>query len=106
MQTCFMRFAISGISSEMCTPGTSVGMARNGPPVLAPGFGSHVSSWLDPPASQSMMTRFWFFLRSAATAGFARTLRPVMSAKAVAVKAVVAARKSRRCMEHLDLNHE
>ena len=36
-------------------PGTAVGIDRNGPPVAAPGLGSHVSSWLAPPASQSRM---------------------------------------------------
>ena len=30
----------------MWTPGTDVGMAWKGPPVLVPGFGSQVSSWL------------------------------------------------------------
>ena len=31
MQVCFSRLAIFGISSEMWMPGTTVGMARNGP---------------------------------------------------------------------------
>ncbi len=44
MQVCFIRLAICGINSEMWMPGTEVGIARNGPPVGAPGLGSHVSS--------------------------------------------------------------
>ncbi len=39
-------------------PGTDVGIERNGPPVGVPGLGSQVSSWLEPPASQSRMTCF------------------------------------------------
>ncbi len=39
-------------------PGTDVGIERNGPPVSVPGLGSQVSSWLEPPASQSRMTCF------------------------------------------------
>ena len=31
-------------------------MVRNGPPVARPGLGSHVSNWLDPPASQTKIT--------------------------------------------------
>ena len=50
-------------------PGTEVGIARNGPPVAAPGLGSQVSSWLAPPASQSRMTRFCCFFSSPASAG-------------------------------------
>ena len=38
-------------------------MARNGPPVARPGLGSHVSSWLAPPASHSRMTRFSLLLQ-------------------------------------------
>ena len=37
-------FAVCGSSSETWTPGTDVGMARNGPPVSVFGFGSQVSS--------------------------------------------------------------
>ena len=57
MQVWSIRWAILGISSEMWMPGTAVGIDRNGPPVGVPGLGSHVSSWLEPPASQSRMTR-------------------------------------------------
>ena len=39
MQVCFIRWAIFGISSEMWTPGTTVWIARNGPPVGRPGLG-------------------------------------------------------------------
>src|SRR5436190_676061 len=35
-----MIFAVRGSSSEMCRPGTEVGIARNGPPVAVPGLGS------------------------------------------------------------------
>ena len=42
-------FAVCGSSSQMCVPGTEVGIALNGPPVSVLGFGSHDSSWLTPP---------------------------------------------------------
>ena len=64
-----IRWAIFGISSEIWTPGTAVGIERNGPPVGVPGLGSQVSSWLEPPASQSRMTRFSFRLSSPASTG-------------------------------------
>jgi hypothetical protein len=38
------REAILGISSLISTPGTDVLIARYGPPVGRPGFGSNVSS--------------------------------------------------------------
>ena len=57
-----MRLAISGISSLIRTPGMSVPISVNGPPVGAPGLGSHVSNWLAPPASQRRMTRLLVFL--------------------------------------------
>ncbi len=57
MQVWSIRWAIFGISSEISIPATDVWMERNGPPVSAPGLGSHVSNWLAPPASQSRMTR-------------------------------------------------
>ena len=41
--------------SELGIVGTAVGMARVGPWVLAPGFGSKVSNWLGPPAIQRRM---------------------------------------------------
>ncbi len=44
-------------------------MVWNGPPVLVPGLGSQVSSWLAPPASQITRTRFSFLAISAAEAG-------------------------------------
>ena len=69
MQVWSIRAAIFGISSEMWMPGTEVGIDRNGPPVGAPGLGSQVSSWLEPPASQSRMTCFCFCFSSAASAG-------------------------------------
>ena len=69
MQVWSIRWAIFGISSEMWMPGTDVGIDRNGPPVGVPGLGSHVSSWLDPPASQSRMTRFSFRFSSPASTG-------------------------------------
>src|SRR6516165_6723 len=42
----------------MCTPGTDVGIAWNGPPVSVSGLGSQVSSWLTPPESQKTTQRF------------------------------------------------
>ena len=42
----------------MCRPGTLVGIARKGPPVVVFGFGSQLSSWLSPPWSQNVRTRF------------------------------------------------
>src|SRR5579864_3846360 len=75
-------------------------MARNGPPVLTPGFGSKVSSWLAPPASQSMMQRFCCCLSSAAMAGDERMeLMPVMSAANAAPAPMAAPRKPRRSSE-------
>ena len=60
---------------DVRAPGTSVWIARNGPPVVAPGFGSHVSSWLAPPASHSRMTRFCVFFSSPARAGGAEDVQ-------------------------------
>ena len=54
-------FAVCGSSSQMCVPGTEVGMAWNGPPVSVLGFGSHVSSWLTPPERKMTRTRFCAF---------------------------------------------
>src|SRR5262245_53305918 len=80
MQVWFVRLAICGISSLMATPGTLVLMARNGPPVAAPGLGSNVSSWLAPPASHSRMTRFCCCFSSLARAGSWSTFRAVIAA--------------------------
>src|SRR5205823_2232452 len=54
-----VRLAVCGSNSEMWIPGTEVGMARNGPPVSVPGFGSQDSSWLRPPERKMTTTRFW-----------------------------------------------
>ena len=72
---CIIR-AVYGSSSQMRTPGTLVGMAWKGPPVSVPGLGSHDSSWLTPPASQITRTRFSFFARVFAVAGWMRLLKP------------------------------
>ena len=97
MQVCFIRWAIFGISSEIATPGTAVGIDRNGPPVAAPGFGSHVSSWLAPPASQSRITCFSCFFSSPARTGSVRTSSAVMSAaSAAAAEAAIVPRNRRR----------
>ncbi len=58
----------------MRNPGTSVWMERNGPPVLAPGFGSQVSSCDAPPASHRRMTRFWVFFSALFTSAAASAL--------------------------------
>src|SRR5262245_60682682 len=92
----FIRSAIFGISSEMAMPGTLVLIARNGPPVGAPGFGSHVSSCDAPPASHRRMTRFCVFLSAPFTSGAASALSCVMSAARVAPVAAAAPRKARR----------
>ena len=69
MASLCIRRAVCGRSSQTCVPGTDVGIARNGPPVSVPGFGSHVSSWLAPPASHKVMIDF---CRSAPRAWAAR----------------------------------
>src|SRR4051794_28330041 len=96
MQAWFIRFAICGISSLMATPGTLVLMARNGPPVAAPGLGSNVSSWLAPPASHSRMTRFCCCFSSFARAGSWRTFNAVIAA-AVPTALVRKPRRSMAC---------
>jgi hypothetical protein len=58
-----------GISSPKCTPGSFVGMLRNGPAVGRPGFGSHVSNWLGAPQSQSRMQHFCVRFACCAKAG-------------------------------------
>jgi hypothetical protein len=80
----------------MWTPGTAVWIERNGPPVGAPGFGSHVSSWLAPPASQSRITRFCCFFISPARAELASRSMPVMSANAVVPSAAAAVPRNPR----------
>ena len=99
MQVWCIRAAISGMSSEMWIPGTDVGIARNGPPVGAPGLGSQVSSWLEPPASQSKITRFWFRFISAASAGELKISRAVMSAAEAKAPAASEPKKPRRFKE-------
>ena len=96
MQVSFIRFAIFGINSEMLMPGTDVGIDRNGPPVGVPGLGSQVSSWLEPPASQSRITRFCCDLSAPAKAGCLRTSSTVMSAATAAAPAAIAPRNPRR----------
>ena len=92
----FMRFAICGISSLMWTPGTEVGMAANGPPVGRPGFGSHVSNWLAPPASQSRMTLLPLALSVSFSAGLAKECTAPMPLAARPVPAPSVRRKARR----------
>ncbi len=53
-------------------------MAWNGPPVSVPGLGSHVSSWLTPPAMKITRTRFCALSSSRAAAGW--TIWPKLSA--------------------------
>ncbi len=96
MQVFSMRWAIRGISSEISIPGTEVAIERNGPPVDVPGLGSHVSSWLEPPANHSRITRLFFRFSSLASAGCFKTSRSVMSAANAAAPAATVPRKPRR----------
>src|SRR6266545_1277512 len=73
-------------------------MERNGPPVVAPGFGSHVSSCDAPPASHNRMTRFCDFLSALFTSGAASALSAVMSAARVAPAASAPPKTARRSM--------
>lgn len=57
-------------------PGTEVWIALNGPPVSVLGFGSHVSSWLTPPARKITSTRFCDFFSSLAAPALANPPRP------------------------------
>src|SRR5687767_8292938 len=75
-----MTLAVSGSSSQIWIPGTEVGMARNGPPVLVPGLGSQLSSWLKPPDMLKQRTRICFLANSFAAAGRANTPRPPATA--------------------------
>ena len=59
-------------------------------------MGSQVSSWLEPPASQSRITRFCCFFSSPARAGCFRTSSPVMSAANAAAPAARVPRNRRR----------
>src|SRR3954464_13209417 len=61
-QSLSICLARRGISSEKWTPGTFVGMLRNGPPNCVFGFGSQLSSWLMPPSSQTKSTCLLFVL--------------------------------------------
>ena len=94
MAVCCIRAARLGKSSLMWMPGTSVGIARNGPPVFTPGFGSHVSNWLAPPASQRRITRRSCFRSSAASAGD-RSM-PIADMSATGGAAAPTAESSRR----------
>ena len=68
-------------------------MAWNGPPVLVPGLGSQVSSWLTPPASQIIRTRFCCLIEGAAAkAGLTNESRAERPQRPAAAPA----RKSRR----------
>src|SRR3954452_2743156 len=91
-----MSFAIFGSSSQMWTPGTTVGIALYGPPVGRPGLGSQVSSWLAPPASQRRITRLSFFFNSLANNGLLSALRAVMSAAKVKPAAAADAPRNAR----------
>src|SRR5579862_3239273 len=57
MENFFMACAVRGRSSEICTPGTVVGMALKLPRISdgASGLGSKVSSWLAPPFWKNTM---------------------------------------------------
>ena len=72
----------------MWTPGTDVGMARNGPPVAVPGFGSQLSSCERPPARLMTIIRFCARVISAATAGAVKKPKFGMTAAAPAPASV------------------
>src|SRR5579862_6444200 len=57
MENFFIACAVRGSSSEICTPGTVVGMALKLPRTSdgASGLGSKVSSWLAPPFWKNTM---------------------------------------------------
>src|SRR3954470_15303358 len=63
-------------------PGTDVGIARNGPPVAVPGFGSQLSSWLRPPDMLNTTIRFWSDFNCAAMTGLEKMPRPPAQALA------------------------
>ena len=86
--------AVLGNSSEMCVPGTEVGIARNGPPVSVPGFGSQLSSWLSPPAILNTRTRFCSFLSCSANDGCANAPKPPTTP--TAPRGLTARRRRRR----------
>ena len=75
----------------LVTLGTLVGMARNGPPVSVFGFGSHVSSWLTPPARKMTSIRFCADASSRAATGVVMPAKP-------AIPAVAPPRNMRRLM--------
>src|SRR6476660_4665080 len=60
----------------MRMPGTEVGIARNGPPVAVPGFGSQLSNWLKPPAMLKTTIRFWSDFNCSAMTGVENMPRP------------------------------
>src|SRR6476661_4315124 len=78
-------------------PGTDVGIARNGPPVAVPGFGSQLSSWLRPPAMLNTTMRFWSDFNWFAIAGVENTPSPAVQAPAP--KAASDPRNWRRAIE-------
>ena len=51
------------------TPGSFVGIERNGPALIRPGLGSHVSNWLGAPQSHKRMHRLAVRLACWAKAG-------------------------------------
>src|SRR5688500_168985 len=69
-------FAVCGRSSEKWTPGTLVGMVRNGPPNWVLGLGSQDSSCEMPPSSQMKRTCLRFRCTSAARAGWRNASAP------------------------------
>ena len=91
-----ITFAVFGSSSEMWMPGTEVGIARNGPPVGVPGFGSQLSSCERPPAMLMTIMRFCERDISAAIAGEVK--RPKFGSTAAAPVAASEPKKRRRLM--------
>src|SRR5204862_533899 len=67
---CICR-AVWGRSSLTWMPVTEVGIARKGPPVSVPGFGSQLSSWLRPPCISITTMRFCSPASRRAWAGWA-----------------------------------
>lgn len=75
-----IRLAVKERSSLTWTPGTDVGIERNGPPNSVPGFGSQLSNWLMPPSSQMKSTWRSFERIAAANPGRSRPRIPIAPA--------------------------